>query len=225
MPGRNFPKAGQAVFTRPPVQVNISPPANRLGVPVKIAMTNFALRNWDPAASATTIEGITPEELVARCNDAVAAGAPLAPGYAPFCCHLFIENTSPTRCGFAPVTEANRHLLRCGYRSRRDGELAVLERWFEDLEAPPAAYLDVILYSHDQLLAEAADFPEKDAVPACDWGIVGIIATLTADEPPMPPITQMRNALGKHEGGSGTPIDPERYAAGVAFWDRHAAVR
>lgn len=29
---------------------------------MKIAMTNFALRNWDKAKSGTLIEGLTPEE-------------------------------------------------------------------------------------------------------------------------------------------------------------------
>ena len=168
-----------------------------------IAMTTFALRNWEPGASSTSMEGISPDELVAQCNEAVAAGSDLVPGYAPFCKHLF-----ETRCGFAPITDDNRHLLRSGYASRREGELAVLERWFEGLQAPVAVYLDVILYSHEQMLAEAADFPDGELVPDCEWGIVSIIGTLQPTEPPMPPITQMRNALGRSEGGSGRPIDP-----------------
>ncbi|MEM8972889.1 MAG: DUF3228 family protein [Pseudomonadota bacterium] len=192
---------------------------------MKIAMTEFALRNWEPGASGTKIEGIAPEDLVSRCNEAVAKGAQLVEGYAPFCTHLFLENTTETRCGFAPVTDNNRHLLQSGYRSRRDGELAVLERWFEGLEAPVAAYLDVILYSHAQLVKEAAEFPEEQPVPDCDWGIVSIIGTLAPVEPPMPPITQLRNALGAGEGGSGAPIDRIKYQAAAEFWDNHAAVK
>lgn len=190
---------------------------------MKIAMTTFALRNWDPERSGTHIEGMSPEELVARCNAAMTAGAELAPGYAPFCTHLFLANTTPTRCGFAAITDDNRDLLCSGYRSRREGELAVLERWFEGLEAPPAAFFDVILYSHAQLVKEAVDF--SDEVPECDWGIVSIIGTLEAAEPPMPPITQLRNALGTAEGGSGMPIDADVYARAVEFWERHASVR
>lgn len=192
---------------------------------MRIAMTDFALRNWEAGRSSTLIEGISPAELVARCNEATAAGTALVPGYAPFCTHLFLENGSPTRCGFAAITDDNRHLLCSGYHARRDGELAVLERWFEGLEAPVAAYLDVILYSHAQLLAEAASFAQEQAVPDCDWGIVSVIGTLTPTEPPMPPITQLRNALGTAEGGSGAPIDTTKYAAAVAFWERHAAVK
>jgi Protein of unknown function (DUF3228) len=192
---------------------------------MKIAITTFALRNWEPGSSGTLIEGIAPEELVAQCQRAVEAGAPLIDGYAPFCKHLFLNNRTPTRCGFAAITDDNRNLLRSGYLRRREGELAVLERWFEGLAAPVANHFDVILYSRAQLAKEAAEFPDDGGVPDGDWGIVSIIGTLEAAEPPMPPITQLRNALGRDQGGSGVAIDPERYEKAVAFWDRHAAVR
>lgn len=189
-----------------------------------IAMTDFALRNWQPGASGTRMDGISPEDLTARCNAALAQGAALVDGYAPFCKHLFLKNDSPTRCGFAPITADNAPLLRSGYAARRPGEMPVLERWFEG-EAPRANWLDVILYSHAQLVLEAADYPEEQPVPPCDWGIVSIIGTLEPTEPPMPPITQWRNALGRAAGGSGKQIDPDAYARAVAFWDRHAAVK
>ena len=153
------------------------------------------------------------------------AGAELVDGYAPFCKHLFLENDTPTPCSFAPITDDNRALLQSGYAARREGELAVLERWFEGLEAPRAKYLDVILYSRAQLEIEAADGPDKDDLPDCDWGIVSVIGTLAPSEPPMPPITQMRNSLGTAEGGSGVETDREAYEKAVAFWDVHAAVR
>lgn len=191
---------------------------------MRIALTKFALRQWEVGASGTFIEGLSPDELVDSCNQAVVSGAELHAGYAPFCKHLFLANGSATRSSFALISDDNRHLLRSGYRARRDGELAVLERWFEGLDAPRANNLDVILYSHAQLVKEAREYPGDDAVPDCDWGIVSIIGTLTAAEPPMPPITQMRNALGTAEGGSGVPIDPEAYAKAVAFWDHHASV-
>jgi hypothetical protein len=188
-----------------------------------ITLTAFARRNWEPGSSGTRIIGIEPEELVAKCNAAIEGGAPLVPGYAPFCKHLFLENTSATRCGFAPITDANRGLLKSGYLARREGELPVLERWFEDVEAPVATHLDVILYSHAQMLIEAQSFPEE--IPDCDWGIVSTLGTLSPDEPPMPPITQLRNALGPSEGGSGVSIDRAAYEKAAAFWDTHAAVK
>jgi hypothetical protein len=199
------------------------PAADQRILAMMIALTPFARRNWEPGTSGTRITGILPDDLVTRCNDAVAGGAPLVDGYAPFCKHLFIENDTPTRCGFAPITDENRAHLRSGYEARREGELAVLGRWFEGIDAPVAKWFDVILYSHAQLLIEAADFP--DDVPDCDWGIVSTLGTLTPHEPPMPPITQLRNALGPAEGGSGVPIDRAAYDRAVAFWQTHAPVR
>jgi hypothetical protein len=189
---------------------------------MRIAMTDFALKNWDPERAGTRIIGITPGELVARAN---AIGGTLVDGYAPFCKHLFLPNDSETRCGFVPITDANRRHLRSGYVARRAGERAFLERWFEGIEAPRARFLDLILYSHAQLLAEARDYPDEQPVPDCDWGIVSVIGTLEPSELPMPPITQMRNALGRGEGGSGVPLETEAYDRAVEFWERHAAVR
>ncbi len=210
----------------PPRDNPLHNPLHQEGQDVTIAMTEFALRKWEPDANGrTAIQGLPPDQLVALCNQAIADGAELASGYALFCKHLFLENPSPTCCGFAPITDANRQLIRSGYHSRREGELAVLERWFEGLDAPRANYLDVILYSHAQLVKEAAAFPEEQAVPDCDWGIVGIIPTLEPIEPPLPPITQLRNALGVAEGGSGVPIDVAAYNRAVAFWDEHASIK
>lgn len=45
-----------------------------------------------------------------------------------------------------------------------------------------------------------------------------------AYETPMQPITMLRNALGKEEGGSGVPLDRAQYEASVAYWDGHAPV-
>jgi hypothetical protein len=187
----------------------------------RIALTDFARRNWQDGAS-TRILDWSPDDLVAQCN---ASDAPLTDGYAPFCKHLFLKNPTATKAAFAPITDDNRHALRSGYVARRDGERAVLERWFEGVKAPTAKWLDVILYSHDQLVKEAADFAEEQPVPQCDWGIVSIIGVLEPKEPPMPPITQLRNALGREQGGSGVAIDPVAYDLAAAFWDTHAAIR
>ena len=186
-----------------------------------IAITDFALKHWEPEA-ATRILHLTPDKLVATCN---ATDGPLVDGYAPFCKHLFLANDTPTRAAFAPITDENRRHLRSGYLARRPGERAVLERWFEGIDAPRANWLDVILYGHCQLLAEARDYPDVQAVPDCDWGIVSIIGTLAPEELPMPPITQMRNALGREVGGSGVALDVAAYDRAVEFWETHASVR
>ncbi len=38
------------------------------------------------------------------------------------------------------------------------------------------------------------------------------------------PITIMRNALGRDEGGSGVKLDKEAYEASAAYWAERAAV-
>jgi len=110
--------------------------------------------------------------------------------------------------------------------------LPVLTRFFpagtvaeEDL--PIATYLDVILYSREQIKKENAamgDEPtsEFDAVP---WGVVSVKPQTVDFELPMNPITAMRNALGEEHGGSGKPIDRKEYMEAVDFWDKHAVAR
>jgi hypothetical protein len=40
----------------------------------------------------------------------------------------------------------------------------------------------------------------------------------------MQPITMMRNALGKEEGGSGVPLEREKYEESTAYWQNHAPI-
>lgn len=55
-------------------------------------------------------------------------------------------------------------------------------------------------------------------------GLISLKAQTVDYEIPMNPITMMRNALGKEEGGSGVPIDREKYAQSVEFWSGHAVI-
>ena len=41
----------------------------------------------------------------------------------------------------------------------------------------------------------------------------------------MDPITMMRNALGKEEGGSGVQLEKEKYMQSVKYWEKHAIVK
>jgi hypothetical protein len=41
----------------------------------------------------------------------------------------------------------------------------------------------------------------------------------------MTPITVMRNALGKEEGGSGVPLNRAAYQASVDYWEEHASIQ
>ena len=124
----------------------------------------------------------------------------LVDGYAPFCKHVFIPNEWGCPVGALAITDENRHLLRSAYTRRRPEELAVLNRWFpkSQVPAPPAAaFLDIILYSREQMIKEYEALPleGRDAadLPNVPWGIISIKAQNEPFETPMTPITMMRN--------------------------------
>lgn len=58
-----------------------------------------------------------------------------------------------------------------------------------------------------------------------EYGIIFIKPTDFNYETPMMPITMMRNALGKKEGGSGVPLDHETYLKSVEFWSQNISLR
>ena len=124
------------------------------------------------------------------------------------------------------ITPENERLLRSGYEARTPEELPVLQRWFDatDVETPKAEWLDIILYSADQIVKEnAAMGKERDQTEP--WGIVSIKPQNVNTELPMQPITMLRNALGKEQGGSGVALKREAYNESVNFWKCHAPVR
>ena len=58
--------------------------------------------------------------------------------------------------------------------------------------------------------------PNKDV--DYDFGIISIKLQNQPKDAPMDPITMMRNALGKAEGGSGVPLEREKYLQSVKYW-------
>jgi len=64
----------------------------------------------------------------------------------------------------------------------------------------------------------------KDTSLTAPWGIISIKAQDVDYELPMNPITILRNALGKEEGGSGIPIDREAYMAAYNYWKDNASI-
>mmetsp|Transcript_14090 Transcript_14090/g.24159 ORF Transcript_14090/g.24159 Transcript_14090/m.24159 type:complete len:206 (+) Transcript_14090:112-729(+) len=151
---------------------------------------------------------------------------PLVDGYAPFCKHIFMANFAGALAAELPITPENRHLLCSGYKARRASELAVLVRWFpaDKVSAPVAKYLDIILYSREQINKENAAMGAKQLAETAPWGIIAVKAQMVPYEIPMSPITMMRNALGVTEGGSGATLDREAYAKSVQYWEKHAII-
>jgi len=169
--------------------------------------------------------------------------ANLKPGYAPFCKHLFLTNDfTNARLNVLPITRENEHCIRTKYEARTENELPVLTRFFDKklLEKsaggegaekedvfPVAKYLDLILYSREQIEKENAAMGKESShggKEAAPWGIVSIKAQDVDFELPMTPMTAMRNALGKDEGGSGVPLDRGAYMAACDYWKDHATV-
>lgn len=191
-------------------------------------LDEFAMRQWDDPAYGGTRIDFDKAEFVKRIHEAHASGASLVDGYAPFCKHVFVPNFIPgTKVGAIAITAENQHLLRSGYSARSAAELPVLTRWFPEdkVEIPEAKFLDVILYSREQLELERsamASKQERPPLPNAPWGIISVKGQMEDYECPMTPITMMRNALGREEGGSGVPIDREKYAASVQYHQHHA---
>mmetsp|Transcript_4925 Transcript_4925/g.5483 ORF Transcript_4925/g.5483 Transcript_4925/m.5483 type:complete len:240 (+) Transcript_4925:91-810(+) len=156
----------------------------------------------------------------------------LKEGYAPFCKHLFIVNDfTDARVNVLPITPENESLLRCKYEARNEKELPVLTRSFPkelvtgpENPLPVAKYLDLILYSREQINKETEAMGKAASGETAPWGIVSIKAQDVDYELPMTPITAMRNALGREEGGSGIPLDRDSYMEAYKYWNSHATI-
>ena len=193
-----------------------------------LVLDPFCLRQFDDPDYTGTRVDFDKAEFETKINELHAGGAPLVDGYAPFCKHIFVPNFTPCTTPYLEITEANQHLLRSGYDARTEQELPVLVRWFDGaaLSSPPpvAKFLDIILYSREQIRKEASAMSRTDDQDA-PWGIISVKAQDVDYELPMQPITMMRNALGKEEGGSGVPLDRDAYLASAEFWKKHATIK
>ena len=186
------------------------------------------------------------EEIVNSRYDSNSNPSQLQDGYAPFCKHLFLVNDfSNVRVNVLPITPENEQFLRTRYEARNENELPVLTRYF-DRELlllsggsgssgggnsdffPVAKYIDLILYSREQINKENAAMGKtaerEDSMETAPWGIVSIKAQDVDYELPMTPITIMRNALGKDQGGSGVELVREAYMESIEYWKDRANV-
>lgn len=151
----------------------------------------------------------------------------LIDGYAPFCKHLFIPNfDSSILQGEVEITDENSHLLKSDYEARNNKELPVLTRFFrkQDVDVPKAKFLDLILYSREQCIKEGAAMNRNEDLEQAPWRLIAVKGQGVPYETPMTPITCMRNELIS-QGGSGVPIDREKYLDAVKYWKFHATVR
>lgn len=78
--------------------------------------------------------------------------------------------------------------------------------------------------SREQIRKETAAMGKEGTQSEAPWGIISVKSQDVDHEIPMQPITMMRNALGKEEGGSGVTLEREKYLESVKFWEEHAPV-
>eukprot|EP00598_Pedospumella_elongata_P002339 CAMPEP_0184973692 /NCGR_PEP_ID=MMETSP1098-20130426/5359_1 /TAXON_ID=89044 /ORGANISM="Spumella elongata, Strain CCAP 955/1" /LENGTH=205 /DNA_ID=CAMNT_0027496159 /DNA_START=85 /DNA_END=702 /DNA_ORIENTATION=- len=156
-----------------------------------------------------------------------AGGSKLVDGYAPFCKHVFVPNFCNMDCGYTEITPENKHLIESCYEARTEKELPVLVQYIDrnKFEAPKATHLDIILYSREQIIKENEAMGNEIPDTSAPWGIISVKGQLCDYELPMQPITIMRNCLGKEHGGSGVPLDFDKYAESVAFWKKYVALK
>ena len=188
----------------------------------------FCLKQFVSSGKPGANLDLDPTEFEAKINQ-LYKPENLRDGYAPFCKHLLVENFTSAQVYYAAITPDNERLLRTVYEARTDKELPVLKRYFskDDVKVEKAKFLDIILYSKDQITKEVAEMGNSDpnAEIPYEWGIISVKAKDHDIEIPMDPITAMRNALGKAEGGSGVPLNREIYLKSVKFWSSHALVQ
>lgn len=207
---------------------NLSMSASRALVIDPFCFRQFA-ENESSKSYGGTIFTNSMEEFTKIVNERFSEES-LKEGYAPFCKHIFVENDfTDARVNVLPITKENEHLLRSEYAARNEKELPVLQRHFpRDLvgdDLPKAKYIDLILYSREQINKESEAMNKgKDLNEPAPWGIVSIKAQDVDHELPMNPMTAMRNALGKEEGGSGIPIDRDAYMEAYNYWNGHANI-
>jgi hypothetical protein len=196
----------------------------------QLVVDPFCFRAFDDEAYSGYLGGaLSKGDFEARLNDMFEAQErPLVDGYAPFCKHFFVRNFvgNHLKTPVVKITPENERLLRSGYEARTPEELPVLQRWFDakDVTTPTAEWLDIILYSGDQIVKENAAMG-KERTQTEPWGIVSIKPQNASTELPMQPITMLRNALGKEQGGSGVALTRDAYDESVKFWKGHAPVR
>eukprot|EP01054_Gregarina_sp_Poly1_P007239 Gregarina_sp_Poly_1__7238@NODE_397_length_8931_cov_96_456792_g325_i0_p6_GENE_NODE_397_length_8931_cov_96_456792_g325_i0NODE_397_length_8931_cov_96_456792_g325_i0_p6_ORF_typecomplete_len207_score29_26DUF3228/PF11539_8/4_4e64_NODE_397_length_8931_cov_96_456792_g325_i066757295 len=194
----------------------------------RIGIADFALRRFDLAGDSQSKEldtkiRISPQEFLKFVRRHFVDKNQLKDGYAPFCKHLFLQNEFPVIPGAVELSEDLRRHVESGYEARTSEELPVLCRWIPksvalSMGVAPAKYIDVILYSYEQVMKEMAAMQhDTSALENVDWFIISLKFQDTDKELPMLPITCMRNAL-ICEGGSGVEIDRDTYMECVAFW-------
>jgi hypothetical protein len=194
----------------------------------------FCFRQFSEHEASKSYGGTVFSNTIAEFEEIVNARfdeSNLKDGYAPFCKHIFLVNDfTDGKVNVLPLTKENEHLVRTEYAARNEKEVPILQRFIPlDLvggadKLPVSKYLDLILYSREQIQKENESMGKEKGEGAAPWGIVSIKAQDVDNELPMNPITVMRNSLGKDQGGSGVPLDRDAYMESVNYWKDNVVI-
>ena len=150
-------------------------------LPRKVVIDPSCYSQFDLVKAASTLINMDKEAFAEKINEfylQVKGQGGLKDGYAPFCKHLFIENFTEMHACCAEITPENQPFIRCEYVARNERELPVLSRWFDAAQMPThrATFLDIILYSKEQVQAENAAMGTTDpnAEVDYDYGIIWV---------------------------------------------------
>lgn len=82
------------------------------------------------------------------------------------------------------------------------------------------------MYTREQIIKENAAMGKEEiaGLEKAPWRLIAIKGQSISKECPMAPITMMRNELIS-QGGSGVPIDKDKYMESVKYWQNHATIR
>jgi hypothetical protein len=202
---------------------------------MKIELTPFAKRHFTPGFKGTNLSRLDPEQVVTYAHS-VSEDRIILDSQWEFCKYLVLPNPyKEVKQAVIPITLDIYPFIRTGYSSRTATELPVMTRWVElppGFPMPQAKYLVYILYSYQQLKKEWEAETREDIFetefylqPDTEWGIVAIMGTIEPKPDPLVPITIMRNALGKEEGGNGEQLIHSVYKESVDFWEKHIIVK
>lgn len=197
----------------------------------KIVLDPFCLRQFDKTKTSVFIN-YDKDSFTEKVNSFYLENPDkIKDGYAPFCKLLFIENFTDCTPGYVEINEETESLIKTSYEARTEKELPVLRRFipYDSVKSAlsPAKYLNIILYSKEQIQIEDAAMGNEDSNKEIDYdyGIISVKPQNIDEEISMDPITMMRNALGTEHGGSGVPLDREKYNNSVAFWSKHVMLK
>lgn len=195
-----------------------------------IEYSDFVTRQFKTEFTGTKIKEKDIDVVLKYANENIHK---ISDSYQPFCKYLIVENNFDIDQAVIERSIEHQMFLRTGYSSRTPDELQVLSEWLElpkYFKKPKAKYLVYVLYTREQLEEEYLANLNKNSddfelSENCEYGIVAILGCAEPKADPMTPMTIIRNALGKEEGGNGAKLDHEMYKESVEFWNKYILMK